>query len=86
MQWQTWWACQLSLKVDQEQRRQLLSEVGEEDIREQARLGSVALNHAGDWLNNAPLKALRLHLRPAEFVLTAKYRLGMPVFDKEGPC
>ena len=46
----------------------------------------MALNHAGDWLNNAPLKALGLHLRPPEFVLTVKYRLGMPVFDKEGPC
>ena len=49
-------------------------------------LGSKPGWHAGDWLNNAPLKALGLHLRPPEFVLTVKYRLGMPVFDREGPC
>ena len=42
--------------------------------------------HAGDWLNTPPIKALGLHLRSPEFVLTLKYRLGLPVFDSAGPC
>ena len=55
-------------------------------MRERARLASVALPHAGDWLVVAPLAALGLHLRPAEFVLVVKYRLGLAVFDQAGPC
>ena len=46
----------------------------------------VTQDHAGDWLNTPPLKALGLHLRPREFVLATKYRLGLPVFDSAGPC
>ena len=34
----------------------------------------------------APLVALGLHLRPQEFVLAVKYRLGLAVFDQAGPC
>ncbi len=53
---------------------------------ERARLASLVLPHAGDWLNTAPFTALGLHLRPAEFVMMAKYRLGLPVYDRPGPC
>ena len=76
----------ISAKVDQHQLHLLEEEVGEDEVREKARLGSLSLPHSGDWLNCAPLKALGLHLRPAEFVLAAKYRLGLPIFDQEGPC
>ena len=55
-------------------------------MRERARLASLTVAHSGDWLNVAPLAALGLHLRSAEFVLVAKYRLGLPVFDTAGPC
>ena len=77
---------QMSLKVDQHAKQQLIEGVGEEEDRERARLASLGLKHAGDWLNTAPLKALGLHLRAAEFILVAKYRLGLPVFDTAGPC
>ena len=77
---------QMGIKVDLEQKRQLMELVGENEERERARLLSLTLNHAGDWLNTPPLKALGLHLRPPEFVLALKYRLGMKVFDTAGPC
>ena len=77
---------QMSLKVDQQGQKQLLEGIGEDGDRERARLASLGLQHAGDWLNTAPLKALGLHLRGAEFTLVVKYRLGLPVFDTAGPC
>ena len=40
----------------------------------------------GDWPNTAPLIALGLHLRPVEFMLVAKYRLGMQLYSRGGPC
>jgi hypothetical protein len=77
---------QMGVKVDLEQQRKLSEMVGEEEEREKARLLSLTLDHAGDWLNTPPLKALGLHLRPPEFVIALKYRLGLPVFDTPGPC
>ena len=77
---------QLGSKVDLHLHQQLLESLGEEDQREMARLMSLTLPHVGDWLNVAPLKTLGLHLRPAEFAIVAKYRLGIPVFARDGPC
>ena len=37
---------------------------GECSVRETARLASLDLAHAGDWLNLVPFPALGLHLRP----------------------
>ena len=59
----------ISLKIDQEQLRRLEGMVDEDVTREKAKLGSLSLPHAGDWLNCAPIKSLGLHLRPSEFVL-----------------
>ena len=73
----------ISLKIDQEQLRRLEGMVDEDDTREKARLGSLSLPHAGDWLNCAPIKSIGLHLRPSEFVLAVK--LGLPIYDAEGP-
>ena len=42
--------------------------------------------HAGDWLNVVPSTALGLHLRPQEFVMVARYRLGLPLYNMDGPC
>ena len=51
----------------------------DESVREKARLESLSLPHAGDWLNTAPLTALGLHLRPAEFVPIALASMSTPV-------
>ena len=60
--------------------------IGDNEVRERARLASLTLPHSGDWLNTAPLIALGLHLRPVEFVMVAKYRLGMDLYNRSGPC
>ena len=57
-----------------------------EDPREKARLNCASREGAGDWLNALPSKSLGLHLRKAEFVTAARYRLGMSVFRQEGQC
>ena len=49
-------------------------------------MSSLGLPHAGDWLSVVPSPALGLHLKPAEFVPSLKYRLGIPLFSSEGPC
>ena len=77
---------QLGVKIDLQQQKILLDGLGREEVRERARLGSLTLPHAEDWLNTAPLTALDLHLRQAEFVFMAKYRLGMNMYDRDGPC
>ena len=55
-------------------------------MRDTARLASLGLPHAGDWLNVVPSPALGLHLRPAEFTVSVKYRLGCDVFSASGKC
>ena len=77
---------QMAVRVDQHQKQLLIDSVGEDEVRERARLSSLGLPHAGDWLNTPPLAALGLHLSAAEFVHALKYRLGLPVFNTEGPC
>ena len=77
---------QISYKVDLYQQQVWQQEFEEDEVRERARVASVSLPHAGDWLVVAPLVALGLHLRPQEFVLAVKYRLGLAVFDQAGPC
>ena len=49
-------------------------------------MASLGLSHAGDWLHAPPIPSLGLHLRPTEFVLAAKYRLGCPVYNTAAPC
>ena len=62
----------------------LIEESG--SIRDKARMGSLGLPNAGAWLNVVPSPALSLNLQPAEFIVAVKYRLGMPVFSREGRC
>jgi hypothetical protein len=59
---------------------------GLDNVREMARLTSLGLPHAGDWLNVLPSSTLGLHMRPSEFVVSVKYRLGVPVFSEAGQC
>ena len=56
------------------------------DSREQARLQSLSLPHAGAWLTAVPIKGLDLHLLPAEFQAAVRYRLGLPVFASARRC
>ena len=53
---------------------------------DKARLASLALPHSGDWLHVVPCPAIGLHLKKGEFRVATLYRLGMPVFDRAGPC
>ena len=49
-------------------------------------MNSLAMQHAGDWLNTVPVRALGLYLRPREFTVAVKYRLGVRVYPEAGPC
>ena len=74
----------LSYKVDMHSAKLLHDRVV--DQRGKARLNSLAMMRAGDWLNTVPVRALGLHLRPREFIVAAKYRLGVRVYHESGPC
>ena len=54
--------------------------------RESARLLSLSVRYAGAWLSAPPIPALGLHMAPNEFRISAKYRLGVPVYDAERKC
>ena len=78
-----------SLKIDLKL-QSLLSEAlsREGDVREIARFASVSLpgSHAGDWLTTVPSPSLGLLLKPQEFIAALRYRLGHPVYSRDGPC
>ena len=77
----------ISMKIDL-RKHQLLSEhISTTGVqRDIARLASLRLPHAGDWLNVVPSPNLGLHLRSTEWIVSAKYRLGCPVFPTSGKC
>ena len=77
----------VSLKIDLKNLQLLSNHITELGItRDIARLASLGLPHAGDWLNVVPSPALGLHLRPTEFIVSTKYRLGCNVFSSAGKC
>ena len=79
----------VSLKIDL-RLQTLLSETlaREGDVREIARFASVSLpdSHAGDWLTSVPSPSLGLLLKSQEFVAALRYRLGHPIYSRDGPC
>ena len=76
-----------SYKIDQHNHLLLSNQTREGGSqREIARLASVSLPHAGDWLNVVPSPALGLHLRSQEFLTVTKYRLGVNNYPMAGPC
>ena len=78
---------EVSLAVDTKDHEDLSILIEESgSIRDEARLGSLGLPSAGSWLNVIPSPALALNLQAAEFVVAAKYRLGVPVYFREGRC
>ena len=63
----------VSLKIDLNNHQLLTNHITELGVlRDIARLASLGLPHAGDWLNVVPSPALGLHLRPTEFIVSAK--------------
>ena len=74
----------LSGLIDKEAALRLLN--GAVTERDKARLNCVARDGSGDWVTAPPSKALGLHLRKSEFFLAARYRLGLPIFQREGNC
>ena len=76
----------LSTAIDLHSLHSQTQTLPDQSIRDRARLHSVGLPGAGDWLNAIPSKALGLHLRPKEFTVSVQYHLGLKVFPEEGPC
>ena len=77
----------LGSMVDKHNLATLKDEIDQEgNPREMARLASLGLPYAGAWLDAAPISALGLYLQPSEFTMATKYRLGIPVYDRGGPC
>ena len=74
----------LSGLIDMEAKQRLHNAAVSE--RDKARLNCVAREGCGDWLTALPSKALGLHLRKSEFILAARYRLGLPIYLQEGVC
>ena len=75
---------ELSLRIDTNDLKNLVEYVA--STRDKARLLSVQLPHAGDWLNVIPSSSLGLQLRAPEFRASVLYRLGMPIFPSDGAC
>ena len=77
----------VSLKVDLFNQSLLLLHFSEGgDKREIARMASLGLPHAGNWLSVVPSPALGLHLRSPEFIPVLKYRLGIQVYSNDAEC
>ena len=54
------------------------------DARSRALAKSLALSHAGDWLNTTPSRAL--HILNRDFILCWSYLLGLPVTNRTTTC
>ena len=76
----------VSTKVDMASHIALMDRIQNLGEREVARMASLSLPQAGAWLNCPPLPALGLHLRGSEFVVAARFRLGISIYNKEGKC
>jgi hypothetical protein len=76
----------LSLRTDQQRHAVLLAAPSLQSVRSKARLNSVGLKHAGDWLNTIPSYSLGLHMPSPDFRTMVKYRLGIPFLTSPGIC
>jgi hypothetical protein len=74
----------ISLEIDKKLKLSLVQSLTAK--RDKARIASLGLPHAGDWLNVIPSPILGLHVRPQEFRYSVLYRLGAPVYSSAGPC
>ena len=69
----------ISLEIDKNLKVRLAASLT--DKRDKARLSSLGLPHAGDWLNVIPSPVLGLHVRPQEFRYSAHLPICWPL-----PC
>ena len=77
----------VSLQIDLNNTNLLTTNLtGEGVVRDIARFASLSLPHAGDWLHVIPSPVLGLHLRPVEFTIMIKYRLGISTYSTSGQC
>ena len=72
----------LSIEIDSHFEEILLAKVSP---RDKARLLSLSLPHAGDWLDATPAPALGLHMDNRHFGAAMGYRLGLSLL-KPGEC
>ena len=72
----------LSAEIHAHQRTTLLSS---SSARDRARLLSLALPHAGDWIDALPSPSLNLNLDSRSFGAVMGYRLGVPLMQS-GDC
>ena len=72
----------LSQEIDSHSFKDLVDSA---NIRSKARLNSLSLPHAGDWLDAVPSPALNLNLNSRSFAAVVCYRLGLPVTSTQ-PC
>ena len=77
---------EVSARVDAANQTAFSNLIQAAGVRESARMASLSLPHAGAWLFCPPSKGLCLHLSPRQFVVAARFRLGMAVYDVAGPC
>ena len=77
----------VSLQIDLNNTNLLTTNLTREGVvRDIARFASLSLPHAGDWLHVIPSPVLGLHLRPVEFTIMIKYRLGISTYSTSGQC
>ena len=77
----------MSYKVEQKNLLCLKEGLGQDGrARDVARLASLRLPYDVSWLLATPIPALGLRLRPGEFTMVARSRLGCPVFETDDPC
>ena len=74
----------ISLEVDKNLKIGLVHSLSAKG--DKARMASLGLPHAGDWLNVIPSPVLGLHVRPQEFRFSVLYRLGAPIYPSAGLC
>ena len=63
-----------------------ISIVALDSVREKARLTSLGLPRAREWFNVLSSPALGLYIKPAKFVIAAKYRLQVSAFSEAAQC
>ena len=66
----------LSIEIDNFSRNKLLNDA---DLRNKARLHSINLPHAGDWIDALPSPILNLTLDSRSFSAAMGFRLGLPL-------
>ena len=75
---------QLSMAIDEMKAKQLDNLPCEPRVK--AVINSVKLPGTGAFLNSIPSSLLGLRMTSDVFTTALKYRLGSPIFPKDGPC